>query len=178
MGVSTLVLFLGRVYAISAGPLNLALGWLCEVAVKKTAAGMFAALAMVATCFLSLSTDAAAVHHQAKHGSVCISAVPKPSSGEASLANPAGGGRTFEYAIQFNDGPITPIPHHKGLQINGLSLNRRHLVRIYRDGDLVESFRFAFETYRSRELCLWYKSLYETWSLWTKQEAKDNCDCP
>ena len=111
-------------------------------------------------------------------GSVCVSSVPDPSPGETSLGNPAGGGRTFNYAVRIDGGPVTPVAHDKGVRIGGLRLGRRHVVRIYRDGKLAHSFRFTFEEHGSNALCLWYKALYETWSLWPQKDARSNCDCP
>jgi hypothetical protein len=110
-------------------------------------------------------------------GSVCVSSVPVPAPGEVSLGNPAGGGRTFNYAVRVDEGQLTDVPHDKGLRIDGLALGTRHLVRIYRDGKRVESFYFTFEEMKSEALCLWYKSLYETWSLSTRKQMKSICNC-
>ena len=110
-------------------------------------------------------------------GSVCIAVVPKPTSGDISLANPTGGGRTFNYSIQIDKGPITPVSNEKAKLISGLSLGQRHPIKIRRDGKLVESFTFTFEKQGSNKLCLWFKSLYETWTLWTEKEAGKLCRC-
>ena len=110
-------------------------------------------------------------------GSICVSSVPVPGSGRTSLANPAGGGRTFEYSVQIDRDQIRRVSHDVGVRIDGLALKRKHLLKIRKDGRVVQSFWFAFEKQGSSELCLWYKSLYETWSLWTVKEARTNCDC-
>lgn len=110
-------------------------------------------------------------------GIVCISAVPKPTDGEMSLANPAGGNRTFNYSIQVDNGAIKPVTEKNGARITGLTLKQSHLLKIRRDGKIVQSFRFTFEKEGSNHLCLWFKSLYETWSLWTVKEAGNKCAC-
>ena len=110
-------------------------------------------------------------------GSICIAAVPKPTSGNTSLANPTGGGRTFNYKIQIDKGLITPVSTEKPILISGLVLKRKHLIKIRRDGKLVESFSFTFEKERSNRLCLWFKPLYETWTLWAAKDAGRKCDC-
>jgi hypothetical protein len=110
------------------------------------------------------------VSSSVRTGSVCVSSVPRPASGEASLANPAG-------SIQIDGGQSIQVSSDSGIRIAGLALKRKHLVKIRRDGKLVESFWFTFERLGNDELCLWYKSLYGTWSLWTAKEAGRICDC-
>jgi hypothetical protein len=109
-------------------------------------------------------------------GVVCVSAVPKPNSEPISLSNPDGGNRSFNYTIQIGSRKVIASTERK-VEIEGLSLNKTHLVKILRDGKLVESFRFNFTKEGSNHLCLWYKSLYETWSLWPAKDSKDKCRC-
>lgn len=113
----------------------------------------------------------------ARSGVLCVSSVPRPSPGETSLANSAGGGRSFNYSIRVDNGRILSVSHEEGIQFRDLAPGRRHVVRIYRDGKLVHSFRFGFEKEESRSLCLWFNALYETWSLWPDRDAKSKCDC-
>src|SRR5437879_1450509 len=81
---------------------------------------------------------------QASGGSICVSSVPRPARGRTSLANPAGGGRTFEYSVQIDRGQIRRVSHDAGVRIDGLALKRKHLVKIRKDGRVVQSFWFAF----------------------------------
>src|SRR5262245_59591651 len=104
-------------------------------------------------------------------GVVCVSAVPKPNSEPISLGNPDGGGRSFNYVIQIASRKIAASTE-RTVAIDGLSLNKTHLVIILRDGKVVESFRFNFAKEGGNHLCLWYKSLYETWSLWPAKSSK------
>jgi|SRR5262245_4371746 len=113
---------------------------------------------------------------ETKTGGVCVSPVPKPNSGPMSLGNPDGGNRSFNYAIQIGSRKVTASTE-RSVKIDDLSLNKTHLVKILRDGKLVESFRFNFTKEGSNHLCLWYKSLYETWSLWPAKGNKDKCRC-
>lgn len=110
-------------------------------------------------------------------GSVCVSSVSKPADGPTSLANPAGGGRTFNYSVQIDNGLIEKVSTEKGTIISDLALQRKHQIKIRRDGRLVTSFWFTLEKQGSSRLCLWYKPLYETWSLWTAKEAGRKCGC-
>ena len=109
-------------------------------------------------------------------GVVCVSTVPKPNSDPISLGNPDGGDRSFNYTIQIGSQKVAASTE-RAVAIDGLSLNKTHLVKILRDGKLVESFRFNFAKEGSNHLCLWYKSLYETWSLWPAKSSKDKCRC-
>jgi hypothetical protein len=109
-------------------------------------------------------------------GVVYVSTVPKPNLEPMSLGNPDGGNRSFDYTIQIGSRKVAASTE-RTVAIDGLSLNKTHLVKILRDGKLVESFRFNFIKQGSNHLCLWYKSLYETWSLWPAKGSKDNCRC-
>ncbi|HYE74921.1 MAG TPA: hypothetical protein VEF04_16390, partial [Blastocatellia bacterium] len=93
-------------------------------------------------------------------GSVCISTVPKTNSEPVSLGNPDGGNRSFNYTIQIGSQKVTASTEHS-ISIKNLSLSKVHLVKIMRDGKMVESFRFKFSKVGGPDLCLWYKSLYE-----------------
>src|SRR5262245_516331 len=109
-------------------------------------------------------------------GVVCVSTVPKSNSKPISLGNPDGGNRSFNYTIQIGSRKVSASTE-RAVTIEGLSLNRTHLVKILRDDKLAESFRFNFTKEGSNHLCLWYKSLYETWSLWPAKSSKDKCRC-
>jgi len=119
-----------------------------------------------------------AVHAQSKAaGSICIAAPDKPTSGEKSLANAAGGNPISTYSIQIdrmsrvvasNDGPV---------RISSIATGRKHRVKIIGDGKLVQSFWFNFSTFKTKDLCLFFNALYETWSLWDGKEGRAICRC-
>jgi hypothetical protein len=111
-----------------------------------------------------------------KTGSVCVSAVPKPNSEPSSLGNPDGGNRSFNYTIQIGLQKVAASTE-RSVAITGLSMNKTHMIKILRDGKVVESFRLNFTKEGSNQLCLWHKSLYETWSLSLVKRAKDKCRC-
>lgn len=124
-----------------------------------------------------ISSTPAAIHPLLDFGSVCIAGVPKPASGDTSLSNPTGGGRTLNYSIQIDKRPVTQVSNEKATLVSGLELKGRHLIKIRRDGKVVESFWFSFEKEGSKKLCLWFKPLYETWSLWPAEEGGKKCRC-
>src|SRR5258705_9832002 len=110
-------------------------------------------------------------------GSMCIGIVPDPTPGDRSLSNPAGGNRSWAYSVQVDSGPAQATSARHGVRIDGLALGASHLVRIRNQGELVTALRFTFERYGARDLCLWFKPLFETWSLWPMKDAAYLCSC-
>jgi hypothetical protein len=64
------------------------------------------------------------------------------------------------------------------LAVAGLSLTERHSVRIWQSGVPSTSFHFRFSQYEGRpqRLCLWFKPMYESWSL-TAPVGTPGCRC-
>ena len=113
----------------------------------------------------------------ASTGQVCIGPVPEPNNQEQSLANPAGGNRVFDFSVQIGNGETKALPQETSVLYGGLDLDRTHWVRIRNEGKTVESFKFSFKHYQTDSLCLWFKPLYETWSLSPQSESYHLCDC-
>ena len=136
----------------------------------------FALLGLLA---LSAMTCAQTRNAQARTstGSICIAAPDRPTAGEKSLANPAGRNRISTYSIQVDRLPATVASNDRAVRIASISSGRKHLVKIVGDGKVVQSFWFSFSTFHSTGLCLWFNSLYETWSLWEAKEAGAKCKC-
>jgi len=111
-------------------------------------------------------------------GTICVASVPNPTPGQKSLANPTGGGRTWEFSVRLDNGQEQKITALSAVRTTGLSLGARHLIRIRNKGTDVASFWFTFESRGSTSLCLWFNPLYETWSLWPLNEAEHLCECP
>jgi len=116
------------------------------------------------------------VFGQEMTGSVCIAPVPMTNDRTMTLGNPSGGNRFLNFAVQIDHHPRVPVDHEKSVLMSGLALDEPHLVRISRDGKPFASFRFRFGEYKSKELCLWFKALYETWSLWENTPSA-GCKC-
>ena len=109
-------------------------------------------------------------------GSVCLAPIAIPNTQPASLANPSGGNRSFNFEIQINRLPKLKISTTTPQKIVGLSISQPHRVRIFRDGRPVESFTFNFSDFKRNNLCLWLKELYETWSLTDTVPGGVRCD--
>lgn len=132
--------------------------------------------AIVITAVLLMAAVVAMGQNADPTGMVCISPVPKSNSDPVSLGNPAGGNRSFDYTIQIGSKKVAASTEKTG-RFEDLPLNKTHVVKIYRDGKQVSSFRFRFEKKGSNQLCLWYKALYEAWSLWPLKDSKGKCSC-
>jgi hypothetical protein len=128
-------------------------------------------MAAIAAGILKSSADSA-------RGVVCIAPVRASNPNPISLANPAGGSRKFGFEVSIDGRKRLQVDHAESLVIKGLDPKKRHMVAIYRNGGLITSFRFSFSDYRSRSLCLWFKELYETWSLWDYRDSRTvGCKC-
>jgi hypothetical protein len=110
-------------------------------------------------------------------GSICIAPPDRSTSGEKSLANPAGGNPISTYAIQVDKRSPVVASNERPVRISSIPTHRKHLVKIIGDGKLVASFRLDFNKYQTKDLCLFFKSLYETWSLWDGKEWRTICKC-
>ena len=130
----------------------------------------------VALIILLLS--GAAAHAQSKAtGSICIAPPDKATSGEKSLANPAGGNPISAYSIQVDKMSPVVASNDRPVRISSIATGRKHLVKIIGDGKVVQSFWFNFSTFKTKDLCLFFNSLYETWSLWDGKEGRAICRC-
>ncbi len=113
-----------------------------------------------------------AVHAQSKAaGSICIAPPDRPTSGEKTLANPAGGNPISTYSIQVDKMSPVVASNDRPVRISSIATGRKHLVKIIGDGKVVQSFWFNFSQFKTKDLCLFFNSLYETWSLWDGKEG-------
>jgi len=109
-------------------------------------------------------------------GSVCIAKFNAPASGQKTLGNPTGGDSFHEYKIQIGDKTAFGS-YDEGVKISGLSVRKKYFLKIFRDGDLVQSFGFRFDDkLKNLKYCLWLKDLYQTWQLWEAGKSSA-CSC-
>ena len=110
-------------------------------------------------------------------GSVCVAPVAKPNDGVKSLSNPSGGNKIQQYTVQIDGLKRIEVAADHGVSIDGIETAGRHSVKIMGDGKAVTAFHFQFSQYSSRDLCLWMKPLYETWSLTEAKGHGRSCVC-
>lgn len=116
-------------------------------------------------------------HSRPLAGSICVAPPDRPTTGEKSLANPAGGNPVSTYSIQVDKMSPVIASSEKPVRIASISTSRKHLVKIIGDGKVVQSFWLNFGKFKTNDLCLFFNSLYETWSLWDGKEGRAICKC-
>lgn len=124
-----------------------------------------------------LTVSATAQSKSGGTGSICVAPPDRPTTGEKSLANPAGGNPISVYSIQVDKMPVVVASNDRAIRISSISPTRKHLVKIIGDGKTVQSFWFTFKEFKTKDLCLFFNSLYETWSLWDGKEGRATCKC-
>src|SRR5882724_4280040 len=87
--------------------------------------------------FLGLAVHA---QSQTSAGSMCIAPPDRPTSGEKSLANPAGGNPISTYSIQVDKMSPLVASNDRPVRISAIATGRKHLVKIIGDGKVVQSF--------------------------------------
>jgi hypothetical protein len=110
-------------------------------------------------------------------GAVCIAPVEKSNARVKSLANPSGGNKVQVYSVRIDRRAPLEVSSEHGITVKNLALQERHLVMISGDGKSLTSFHFQFSDYQTRDLCLWMKPLYETWSLTDSKGHGKTCSC-
>jgi hypothetical protein len=98
-------------------------------------------------------------------GRVCLASAPTPTPGPKSLGNPAGDLADATYSIRINGDAPVELSRAAGVWSAPLAVGVRHTVIVARDGEQIESFHFRLNTGEPTELCLFMKSLYQTWIL-------------
>ena len=116
---------------------------------------IFAAMAFVLCSFTA----------NAQTGSVCIASVPIATSGSKSLANATASSAPYDFTVTIDRKNPIEVSHRTPILVSNLSLASRHRVQIKQGGRLKESFVFSFSDHNTGNLCLWFRSLYEIWSL-------------
>jgi hypothetical protein len=116
-------------------------------------------------------------NHPVGAGSICIAPPGRPTTGEKSLANPAGGNTISIYSIQVDNMSRVVASNDRPVRIPSISTSKKHLVKIIGDGKVVQSFWLNFGKFKTKDLCLFFNSLYETWSLWDGKGGPSICTC-
>ena len=83
----------------------------------------------------------------------------------------------LEYSVQIDDGPIVQVLEAGGFEYTLKDPRPRIRVKIRNHGSMAESFWLRLDRYESRQVCLWFKPLYHTWSVWPLEKSRHLCDC-
>ena len=83
--------------------------------------------------------------------------------------------QSFDYKVQIDDGPII-IPSKTESTKYAIS-SKKPLVKIYLGEKVVESFYVEPEWIAEGRNCIYFKNIYETWSVVEEWQAKKLCTC-
>jgi len=108
-----------------------------------------------------------------EYGSLCVA----PARAAAEPGDKWGWDKTNSYTVLIDDRAQVDLRDKQGTRVIGLNVEQRHIVKIRKNANQVAAFRFRFADFRSRDLCLWFKPLYETWSLSPAGDRRGICSC-
>ena len=81
----------------------------------------------------------------------------------------------FDYKIQVDDGPVIKPSSESSTPYQFVTDSP--MVKIWLGGRVVESFRVPKERLNEGRNCIYFKDLYETWSIVEVWQAKKLCSC-
>ena len=82
----------------------------------------------------------------------------------------------FDYKIQVDDGPVIK-PSSESSTAHEFSSDSP-MVKIWLGNKIVESFRVRKTWLQECRDCIYFKNIYETWSVVEAWHAKKLCSCP
>lgn len=83
--------------------------------------------------------------------------------------------QAFDYRVQLDDGPvIKPSPT---VSTSYEYSSELPVVKIWFDGKVVQSFKYQKQWLDAGRDCIYFKSVYETWSVVEKWQAEKLCAC-
>lgn len=103
---------------------------------------------------------------------VCVAPIAKSTLGERNLSNPTGRIKPYDLSVHIQGHVIT-----QGLLDSDCfdySADKSIKVVVKDNGKAIESF-FVVPSKYSDGACVWFKSLYDTWSVWKLEESKHLC---
>lgn len=83
--------------------------------------------------------------------------------------------QAFDYKVQVDDGPII-TPSETNSTKYTIS-TQKPLVKVFLGKKVVESFYVEPEWLAEGRNCIYFKNIYETWSVVEKWQAKKLCTC-
>lgn len=103
---------------------------------------------------------------------VCLARIPDSNTDQRSLSNPEGREQAYRYEIKVGD--IVFHQNSTTTQCAKFQSGTRLLVIVQNFGKVEESFFLDLAKYETGA-CIWFKALYESWSVWGLNESKHIC---
>lgn len=126
----------------------------------------------------ALATGISAAPAHVTDGSICIAPVTAEMRA-SDHADPTGNHPhelRYDFYARIDSQGKVRVPNERGTLIKGLSLAKRHSVRIWDGQRRIESFFFTFRERGGNHLCLDFTPFYRTWSL-RPPERRPWCKC-
>jgi hypothetical protein len=124
-------------------------------------------LALTVIAAAAAPAQEAAAEDQA--GSICVAPVKDDGDPRSYYSE--------QFGVRVDNGRWLSVPSEAPALNPGIALKDKHLVSIRDGSKTIESFWFRFDKFESRDLCLWYKPWYRTWSLWAAAYGGQKCRC-
>jgi hypothetical protein len=106
-------------------------------------------------------------------GTLCFSPVQEKEGDVAS--DHRSWWQPFDYRVQVDDGPVVVPSAEESTPYS--YTNDEPLVKIWLGGKVVESFRIDKDWLAEGRNCIYFKNLYETWTVAEKWQAERLCSC-
>ena len=106
--------------------------------------------------------------NDSKFGTLCVAPIPIKTSSIGTLCD------SGKLSLKIDKMEPVAWPHKESLKIEDLGLNENHRAVAICDGKPIQSTRFGFSAFKTRELCLEYQDLfdgYEGLRLWDAKHA-------
>lgn len=104
---------------------------------------------------------------------ICLARIPDATSGELSLSNPTA--RVAPYLYEVKVGDVIFSQSSSTSQCEKFGSNTKLLVVVRNHGKIEQSFYVDTSSYE-KGACIWYKALYESWSVWGLNESGHICE--
>lgn len=83
--------------------------------------------------------------------------------------------QSFDYKVQVDDGPVITPSETKSTKYE--ISTERPLVKIILGKKVIESFHVKNKWLKEGRNCIYFKNIYETWSVVEKWQAEKSCSC-
>lgn len=127
---------------------------------------------LVKKLFIILSMYFLSLFAHAEHSEICLAPVAAATSGEPGLSNPTARQNPYHFEVQFGNARLQQDTDKT--QCITVSSDTRIPVIIRDSGIRKASFYINLPDY-PHGVCVWYKPLYDTWSVWGLDISQHLC---
>ena len=108
---------------------------------------------------------------------LCVSSAAKHAENKSLFETALPSISGFSYFVKVDDGAPMETHAESGFEYPLSTDGSRFLVQISDKDGPKESFWIDYAELGTSSACLWFKPLYETWSVWPLSKSEHLCDC-